>query len=235
MQTKKLLLLSTNALIFILVVAGCSRSGNPGNSRLNGYPKMHAIPFQQIRLEGELGSRYQAATVNLMAHTDRYPPESFTASAAGHPGALWWDWPGDQIGRFLSCLHVAEGYGWSEAAAVRLIIAENSLPYLNPEGNFGPAGSSGSDDVRLISGNAFCLRGLVDAFSDTGDKRYLLAAEKMARYFENKAPLWETRSDGRLHEYYGHCIDGLVGFYELSREEWALDVAKRLAIHAGLV
>ena len=233
MLIRKYFLSAANALIFILIVAGCNRSGNPGGSVVNGYPKMHALPFQQIRLEGELGTRYQAAMVNLLTHTDRYPPESFAADAAGRPGALWWDWPGDQIGRFLSCLHVAEGYGWSEAAATREMIAEKALPLLNPEGNFGPAGSSASDDVRLISGNAFCLRGFVDAYEDTHDKRFLEAAEKMARYFEAKAPLWETRSKGILHEYYGHCIDGFVRLYENTGQVWTLNLAKRLAIHAG--
>ncbi len=58
------------------------------------------IPFSQVRLEGDLGARYAAATCNLLTRTDRYSLESFAASASGKPGALWWDWPGDQVGRW---------------------------------------------------------------------------------------------------------------------------------------
>lgn len=194
---------------------------------------MQTPDMENILLQGELGTRYQAATVNLFTHTDRYSLKSFAASAAGTPGALWWDWPGDQIGRILSCLHGAEEYGWSEASALRESIADVVLPLQTPEGNFGPPGSYLSDDVRLISGNCFSLRGLMDAYEDSGDPRYLNAAESMARYFEKKAPLWETRSNGRLHEFFGHCIDGLVKFYEYTQKEWAIDLAKRLAGHAG--
>ena len=78
------------------------------------------IPFSQVHLYGELGARYMAATCNILTRTDRYPLDSFAASAAGRPGALWWDWPGDQIGRWLSVVHVAEGYGWTPAASMPL-------------------------------------------------------------------------------------------------------------------
>jgi hypothetical protein len=49
--------------------------------------KLHQpIPFSQVRLLGELNARYMAATCNLLTRTDRYPLESFAASAAGRPG-----------------------------------------------------------------------------------------------------------------------------------------------------
>lgn len=54
-----------------------------------------------MRVGGELGARYAAATCKLLARTDRYSLESFAASAAGKPGALWWDWPGDEVGRWF--------------------------------------------------------------------------------------------------------------------------------------
>ena len=57
--------LSDNALIIILAMTGYTRSVNPDSSSVNGYPKMHTLPFEQIRPNGEWGSRYQAATVNL--------------------------------------------------------------------------------------------------------------------------------------------------------------------------
>lgn len=233
MSLKKNFICLANGLIFLLLITGCHRSANSGRIKGNIFPKMHVLNFEQIRLEGEFGTRYQAATVNLLTHTDRYPPESFAASAAGHPGALWWDWPGDQIGRFLSCLHVAGGYGWSEAAASRLMVAEMALPLQNPEGNFGPAGSAASDDARIISGNAFSLKGLVDAFGDTGDKRYLHAAEKMARFFEMRAADWENRKEPKYYEFYGHSLDGLVSLYQITHNEPTLELAKRMAIHAG--
>ena len=227
------LMYKMSCMILIPVLIGCSGPGTKETGSDKSFAVMQTPELENILLQGELGTRYQAATVNLLTHTERYSLESFAASAAGTPGALWWDWPGDQIGRYLSCLHVAEGYGWSEASDLRKSITDIVLPLQNPEGNFGPPGSYLSDDVRLISGNCFSLRGLMDAFEDTGDPRYLDAAERMARYFEKKAPLWETRSNGMLHEFFGHCIDGLVKFYEQTDKEWAIELAKRLAGHAG--
>lgn len=191
------------------------------------------MPFTAVRLSGELGTRYTAATCNLLTRTDRYPISSFAASAAGKPGALWWDWPGDQIGRWLSVLSVAEGYGWSEAAWHRKAVGDTVLSLQTKEGNFGPPGSANSDDARIPSGNGFALRGLMDAYTDTKDPRYLEAARKLARYFESIAPKWEARSDGKLHEFYGHCLDGLVALSEQGGDKWALELAERLAQRAG--
>ncbi|MFH0760936.1 MAG: beta-L-arabinofuranosidase domain-containing protein [Bacteroidota bacterium] len=219
--------------LMLVVLIGCSGPGSEDTRSNKSFAAMQTPDFKNILLEGELGTRYQAVTVNLLTHTDRYSLASFAASASGKPGALWWDWPGDQIGRYLSCLHVAEGYGWSEAHDMRKAIGDIVLPLQNPEGNFGPPGSHLSDDVRLISGNGFCLRGLMDAYEDTGDPRFLNASERMARYFESKAPLWITRSDGMLHEFFGHCIDGLVKFYENTNQEWTIELARSLASHAG--
>lgn len=191
------------------------------------------LSFSQVRLEGELGARYSAATCNLLTRTDRYSLESFAASAAGRPGALWWDWPGDQIGRWLSVLQVAEGYGWTPAIRHRQAVANVVLPLQTEDGRFGPPGPVASDDIRLLSGNAFALRGLMDAYGDTRDNRFLDAARRLARYFETTAPTWETRRDGKLHEFYGHCLDGLVALYEQGNDRWALALAERLARRAG--
>jgi DUF1680 family protein len=191
------------------------------------------IPLSQVHIEGELGARYMAATCNLLTRTDRYSLDSFAASAAARPGALWWDWPGDQIGRWLSVLHVAEGLGWTPAAANRKAVADVVLPLQTKDGNFGKADSLKSDDVRIPSGNGFALRGLMDAYADTHDPRYLEAARRLARYFQKIAPKWEKSQDGKLHEFYGHCLDGLVALYEQGGDQWALDLAKRLAKNAG--
>jgi hypothetical protein len=163
-------------------------------------------PLSDVRLEGELGACYQAATYNLVTRTDRYSLESFASSAAGKPGALWWDWPGDQIGRWLSVLHVAEGLGWTPAASQRKLVGDTVLPLQTPDGHFGVPGSVSSDDVRILSGNAFTLAGMMNAYRDTGEARYLEAARRLAGYFEILAPSWETRRDGHLHEFYGHCM-----------------------------
>jgi hypothetical protein len=195
----------------------------------------HSKPIQlsNVQLRGELGTRYMAATCNLLTRTDRYSIASFGAQAAGKPGCLWPDWPGDQPGRWFSLLHVAEGNGWTPAAQQRQEVAEVVLPAQTKEGNFGPPGSAELIDGRITSGNAFALRGLMDAYADTGDARYLDAARRLARYFEAIAPQWETRQNGMLHEFYGHCLDGLVALFEQGGDRWALDLAERLARHAG--
>ena len=112
-------------------------------------------------------------------------------------------------------LHVAEGYGWTPAGWHRRAVADVILPLQAKDGRFGPPEAEASKDVRLLSGNAFALRGLMDAYADTRDIRFLNAARKLARYFETIAPAWETRREGKLHEFFGHCIDGLVALYEL--------------------
>jgi len=131
------------------------------------------LPLGAVDYRGELWTRHAAATCNLLTRSDRYSIDSFRASASGTPGALWWDWPGDQLGRWLSVLHVAQGHGWAPAAANRAAIAEVVLPLQTGQGNFGPSIALEQGDVRIISGNAFALRGLTDAFEDTGDRRYL--------------------------------------------------------------
>ena len=191
------------------------------------------LSLSQVQFQGELAVRYSAATYNLLTRTDRYSLDSFAASAAGRPGALWWDWPGDQIGRWFSVLHVAEGYGWTPAAWHRQAVADVVLPLQTEDGRFGPPGEVAAEDVRLLSGNAFALRGLMDAYADTRDGRFLDAARRLGRYFEATAVTWETRRDGKLHEFYGHCIDGLVALYEQGGDRWALALAERLAEHAG--
>ncbi|MEW6742118.1 MAG: beta-L-arabinofuranosidase domain-containing protein [Planctomycetota bacterium] len=189
--------------------------------------------YEDVDYRGELRTRFAAALSNLLTRSDRYSTESFRASASGSPGALWWDWPGDQLGRYLSVLHVAQGYGWSTAAAQRAAIGGVILPIQTEAGNFGPKLPLDQGDARVPSGNAFALRGLTDAFRDSSDERYLEAARHLARYFEAIAPHWQVARDGQLHEFYGHCLDGLVHLYELGGDEWALALARRLGANAG--
>jgi hypothetical protein len=217
-------------LVGIAAFQGCSPNHRTEDQKQG---PTEPLAFSQVRFEGELAARYQAATCNLLLRTDRYSLESFAASAAGRPGALWWDWPGDQIGRWLSVLHVAEGYGWTPASWHRLAVAEVIFPLQTEEGYFGPPGSPSLEDVRILSGNAFALRGLMDAYADTNDPRFLDGARRLARFFESVAPAWKTRREGKLHEFYGHCLDGLVALYEKGGDRWALDLAERLARHAG--
>jgi len=133
--------LKSGAGILALVTAcffgfpGCRSPRDAGD---RPQPAMRPLPFSQVRLEGEMGTRFAAATAHLLTWTDLYTLESFVASAAGRPGALWWDWPGDQIGRWLSVVHVAHGYGWTPQAWPPVVLADAVLPYQSPDGNFGP-------------------------------------------------------------------------------------------------
>jgi hypothetical protein len=226
-----------NVVLFCLFIAFSNSVGSSSEDRPATVlpPAMRQNPLQlsQVRLDGELGARYIAATCNLVTRTDRYGLETLASSASGKPGALWWDWPGDQIGRWFSVLHVARGYGWAPAQEQCKSAIETILPHQTKEGNFGPPGSFKSDDIRIPSGNAFALRGLMDAYADTADPRILDAARKLARYCQSIAPSWETRQKGMLHEFFGHCIDGLVALYEQGGDRWALELAERMARHAG--
>ena len=189
--------------------------------------------ISDVTLKGELGARYQAAMCNLLTRQDRYSLATFESSAAGTPGAFWWDWPGDQLGRWLSILHVAEGNGWTPAAAQRKAIGDIILPHQSPDGNFGPKVDITQKDARVISGNCFALRGLMDAYADTRDPRYLEAARKLGHYFEATFPTWEGKDGHPVHEFYAHCVDGLVKLYELGGDKWALDMAKKIGDQAG--
>src|SRR4030042_3222591 len=94
--------------------------------------------LKDITLRGELGTRWAAATANLLTRPDRYSLDSYRANASGTPGALWPDWPGDQFGRMYSVMHVSEGYGWTTVPALRQAIAGVVLPLQTEDGNFGP-------------------------------------------------------------------------------------------------
>ncbi len=193
-----------------------------------------ASRLQDVVLRGELGTRYAAAVANVLTRQDRYTPDSYRASATGTPGALWWDWPGDQVGRMLSVLHVAEGLGWTEAASTRRKILATVLPLQGESGYFGTKQAADAKDVKLISGNAFALRGLLDGFDDTGDARVLAAARKLGRYFESAFDAWKPKDEQRpIHEFYGHCADGLVRLYQRGGDAWALDLARRIVERAG--
>lgn len=221
---------NSRCVVLCLLLLGQSVAVGESSVRL-----VHSISnAKDVELKGELGARYQAATCNLLTRTDRYTLDSFAANAAGTKGALWYDWPGDQFGRWYSVLRVAEGYGWPEAAWHREQVAGIILAHQQPEGHFGLAGTAESRDIRIPSGNAFALAGLMDAYRDTGDKRYLEAARRNARYFEQIAPLWEHKGpDASLHEFYGHCLDGLVALAEEGNDKQSLELAKRLALSAG--
>lgn len=186
-----------------------------------------------VILGAELGCRQQAALCNTLTRLDRYSLSTFESSAAGTPGALWWDWPGDQIGRWLSLLRVAQGCGWTPAPGNRAAVADRVLPRQSAGGNFGPPADPAARQAQLISGNAFALRGLMDAFADTREPRYLEAARRLGRYFEAAFDAWKGGDDGPVHEFYGHCLDGLVRLHELGADAWALALARRIGDRAG--
>lgn len=189
--------------------------------------------LQDIALSGELGARYQAAVTNILTRRDRYSLESFRSSARAVPGALWWDWPGDQIGRWLSDVHVATALGWPDESTQRRAVIEAILPLQASSGNFGIDAPT-TTDGRVVSGNAFALRGLMDTYEDTGDERLVAAARRLARYFDGNQAYWGHRGpDGSTHEFYGHCIDGLVKLHRIARDPAALQLAETLASSAG--
>jgi len=225
------------ALLFLstclVVLTGCPARRESKEAPQANAPLQRAPSFGQIRFGGDYGTHFAAATAHLLTWTDLYTLDSFVAATAGRPGSLWWDWPGDQIGRWLSLVHVVQGYGWSDQAWPPRVLADAVLPLQTEDGNFGPPGSAAVADVRMLSGNAFALRGLMDGFEDTKDVRFLEAARRLGRYFEKIAPVWETKKDGHLHEFYGHCIDGFVALYEQAGDRWALEAAERIGAHAG--
>lgn len=204
-------------------------------AQANKIPQAREVlRLSDVRVGGELGTRCQAATCNLLTRQDRYSLGSFRSSADGTPGAFWWDWPGDQIGRYLSVLHVAGEGGWSSAQALRSAVLDNVLPLQKQNGNFGRENPDRTD-VKFISGNAFALRGLLDAYEDTRDERTLAAARRLARYFESSFDYYKTRGEqDSVHEFYGHCLDGLVRLYELGGDAWALNLAQQIGARAGL-
>jgi len=223
-------------LLVILGLIRCSTTGkNPEGDSPAGTAAVRSIAgFQDITLRGELGTRWAAATANLLPRPDRYSLDSYRANATGTPGALWPDWPGDQFGRMYSVMHVAEGYGWTTVPPLRRAVAAVVLPAQTEDGNFGPRLALEQKDSRIISGNAFALRGLMDAYEDTRDSRYLEAARQLARYYDATFATWKEKSEsGPVHEFYGHCLDGLVRLYELGGDEWALDLANRIGERAG--
>jgi hypothetical protein len=190
--------------------------------------------FAQVILKGEFGARFNAAMANLLTRQDRYSLASYVSNASGIPGAaLWPDWPGDQLGRMFSVMHVGEGYGWTPARSLRKSVGDAALPLQSRLGNFGQETPYESKDLRIISGNAFALRGLMDAYEDSGDLRYLEAARRLGRYDEAAFGTWKDNGKGMLHEFYGHVIDGLVRLYELGGDTWALDLAKEAAGRTG--
>jgi len=130
-------------------------------------------------------------------------------------------------------MHVAEGYGWTPARSLRDAVGDVTLTCQTKLGNFGQEKPLNQMDAKIISGNAFALRGLLDAYQDTSDPRYLDSARKLARYYEVTFDTWKDSGNGMLHEFYGHCIDGLVRLYELGGDRWALDLAVKAGMRTG--
>jgi hypothetical protein len=221
------------SLVTIIVFFAACPGRQPAFPRPAVSSERILIPFRNLTLKGEYGVRFAAATVNVLARQDRYSIASYKASATGAPGALWWDWPGDQIGRMLSVMHVAEGYGWTPATTLRKTVGDAVLPLQTRLGSFGPGLPVDRRDARLVSGNAFALRGLLDAYEDTREARYLGAARRLGRYLQRNFALWKDNGKGMLNEFYGHAIDGLVRLYTLGGETWALDLAEEAAALAG--
>lgn len=188
--------------------------------------------FSDVSMKGELGSRLNSAMANLLTRQDRYTLDTYRSNASSTPGALWPDWPGDQLGRMFSVMHVAEGYGWTQPGPLRKAVGDAVLKFQTKAGHFG-SDTSDPKDVRIISGNAFALRGLLDAYEDTHDPRYLGSARKLARYYEASYDTWKGSENGMLHEFYGHCLDGLVRLYELGGDRWALELAEKAAARTG--
>ncbi len=192
------------------------------------------ISFDQVTLRGEYGARFQAAAANLLTRQDRYSIASYVSNASAVPGAaLWPDWPGDQFGRMFSVWHVAEGFGWTPARTLRRAVADAVFPFQTKAGHFGTENPLDRKDARIVSGNAFALRGLLDAYRDTGDTRFLDSARRLGRYDEAIFESWKDNGQGMVHEYYGHCLDGLVALYEIGGDRWALDLARRIAVRVG--
>jgi rhamnogalacturonyl hydrolase YesR len=227
----------------VCVAAGiCALAGRAPASQGHPEERMPAenaaqrqlAEFRDVTLRAELGTRYEAATCNLLTRHDRYSLESYRAQSSDEPGGLWLGWPGDQVGRMLTAMHVAEGYGWTPVPTLRSAVGDVVLPCQTKDGNFGKEMPLDHKDAKVLSGNAFALRGLMDAYEDTREERYVAAARKLARYFESTFDVWkEVNGEGPINEYYGHCIDGLVRLYELGGDEWALDLAKRIGRRAG--
>jgi hypothetical protein len=216
-------------------ISGCAGPAQApaGADKALQYGERRIASLRNVALAGQLGARYEAATRNLLARKDRYSLESFRASAMGVPGTLWPDWPGDQVGRWLSVLHVAEAHGWPGVDVERRQVLDAALPHLNERGHFGPSQPFDHKDGRITSGNAFALRGLADAYEDGGDARCLAAARRLRDYYAATFPTWAAASDGKLHEFWGHCLDGLVKLHELSGDSEALALARRIAATAG--
>jgi len=232
--------MNSNRRDFILQAAALGAyAALPAFGRADAHPnhpgQIRDLPkLTDIRLGGELGTRYQAATYNILTRQDRYSLESFRSSALCNPGALWWDWPGDQIGRWLSVVHVASAFGWTPASVNRTAVLDQILPLQRPQGSFSTE-SPDVKDVKVISGNAFAMRGLMDAYEDTGEERVLGAGRRLAGFFAANFDYYKDRGpQGSMHEFYGHCVDGLVRLYVLSGDQDALALAERIAARAGL-
>ncbi len=224
--------------LFFFLIIGFSLAIN-----VNAQVETHAhsikkdsrkIPaLNNVHIEGALATRYNAATANLLTRQDRYTMETFRANALSLPATFWGDWPGDQLGRWLSVLHVAEGSGWNTATENRSEVLKTVLPLQQPGGYFGTIPPKNTD-ARMPSGNAFALRGLLDAYEDTHDEKLLAAAGRMVDFFRVNFDYYSRRgNDGAVDEYYAHCIDGLVKLYALTKNEPALDLAERIADRMG--
>jgi hypothetical protein len=69
---KPLLRILPFVLVGFAAFQGCS-TNHSRNHQKQGGPE--PLAFSQVRFEGELAARYQAATCNLLLRTDRYSKE----------------------------------------------------------------------------------------------------------------------------------------------------------------
>jgi DUF1680 family protein len=222
------------ALITILSLGFCLFTTDHLGKQMEAINDIQPSLSTSATLSGLLGDRYREASRNLLSRPDRYSIDSFKANASGVPGALWWDWPGDQFGRFFSAIHVAQLNGWPGTNEFRKAIGDAILPLQQSDGHFGTDLKGNYRMIQQISGNAFALRGLVDAYEDTHEERYLIAARNLGRFLEKAFSQWDDPKEHDAYEFYGHCIDGLVHLYQQSNgDKWALELAEKIAKLAG--
>ncbi len=220
------------SVLLIVLIAALGAAARPGSTPAPAVRERVAL--EQVTLRGEYGARFQAAAANLLTRQDRYSIASYVSNASSVPGAaLWFDWPGDQFGRMFSVWHVAQALGWTPARTLRSAVADAVLGLQTKAGSFGQEAPLDQKDDRIVSGNAFALRGLLDAYRDTGEKRYLESARRLGRYYEAIFDYWKDNGKGMMHEYFGHCLDGLVALYAAGGDRWALDLGRKIAGRAG--
>lgn len=100
----------------------------------------------------------------------------------------------------------------------------------------------GLDDKQLTSWNAIMMKGYVDAYRVFGDKDYLKAAEKNAKFIletqrKDDGGLWHNHKEGRstingFLEDYCFTIEALVALYQATFNQEYLEEAGKLCEYA---